>query len=180
MRKYPFPLAAVLALALACAAPAAKKPRPAPTKDDQAKDTSKKVWTNDDLAALRARNLISIVGQEPGQAKASGPESSASEPSFPVYDSRLDDPQWYAKTAADLQAELDQAQADLQQQQAAMTEAKDRVTQPGVALDEPSLGVTPGAALAILQTRVVEIQNELDELADLARQHDIAPGDLRG
>jgi hypothetical protein len=60
-----------------------------------------------------------------------------------------------------------------------MVQAKNRVTQPGVALDKPSAGLTPAQGLANLEARVQEIQDQLDELADLARQHDIPPGDLR-
>jgi len=181
MRNYPFPLAAVLVLAAACASQAAEKPRPAQASQDHPQNPAKKVWTNDDMDQLRARSMISIVGQEPSQAAASEQATpSASEASFPVYESRLDDPEWYAQTAAALQAELDQREADLQQQQEALTLAKDRITQPGVNLDAPSVGVTPAAALEVLQARVQEIQSRLDELADLARQHDIPPGDLRG
>jgi hypothetical protein len=177
MRNYPFPLAAVLVLAMACASQAAEKPRPAQADQNH----PKKIWTNDDMDQLRARGLISIVGQEPAQAAA--PEQTAastSEASFPVYESRLDDPSWYAMTAAELQDELDKRMAELQQQQDAIALAKDRVTQPGINLEEPGVGVTPAAALEVLQARVQEIQSQLDELADLARQHDIPPGVLRG
>jgi hypothetical protein len=181
MRNYPFPLAAVVVLAMACASHAAEKPRPAQRNQTQ----PKKVWTNDDMDQLRARGLISIVGQEPGQApvQAAGPEQAAvpaQETAPPVYESRLDDPDWYAKTAADLQAELDERMADLRQQQAAMALAKNRITQPGVVLDAPSIGVTPEAATDLLEARVREVQSQMDELADLARQHDIPPGTLRG
>lgn len=180
MRNHPFPLAAVLVLALACASQAAEKPHPAQASQDHPQNPAKKVWTNDDMDQLRARSLISIVGQEPSQAAPSEATPSASEASFPVYESRLDDPEWYSQTAAALQAELDQREADLQQQQEALVLAKDRITQPGVNLNEPSVGVTPAAALGVLQARVQEIQSQLDELADLAHQHDIPPGDLRG
>jgi hypothetical protein len=172
MRNYPFPLAAVLVFAMACASQAAGKPRPARAKQSQ----PKKVWTNDDLVQLSARGLISIVGQEP-TAQAAAPPA---EFTFPVYESRLDDPTWYADQAAMLQSALDDAVAALQQEQDALVRAKDRSTQAGVKLDEPSAGVTPGAALALLQARVDEIQGQLDALSDLARQHDIPAGVLRG
>jgi hypothetical protein len=179
MRKHPFPLAAAFILA-ACASHAAEKPRAAQPARNQLDRQAKKVWTNDDMAELRSRALISIVGQEPGQMPASAPAPAVgAAPSFPAYDSRLDDPDWYAKTAATLQAELDQRTGDLQQERRAITLAKDRVSQPGVSLDDPSVGVTPAAALELLQSRVQEIQDQLDELADLARQHQIPPGDLR-
>lgn len=179
MRSYPFPLAAALILA-ACASQAAERPPAVQPSRNQLDSRAKKIWTNDDMAELRSRALISIVGQEPGPTPASEQVPAVGvTPAFPAYDSRLDDPDWYAKTAAALQAELDHRTADLQQQQRALTLAKDRVTQPGVSLNDPSVGVTPAAGLELLQSRVQEVQDQLDELADLARQHSIPPGVLR-
>jgi predicted Zn-dependent protease len=106
--------------------------------------------------------------------------AAPAEAASPVYASRLDDPEWYAETAADLQAELDKRQAALQQQQTAIAQAVDRITQAGLALDKGSPGMTPAEGLANLQAAVQEVQNQLDELSDLARQHDIPPGVLRG
>jgi hypothetical protein len=176
MRKYPFPLAAVFALLLAGLSQAAEKPRPAQANQTQ----PKKIWTNDDTDRLHTQGLISIVGQEVSETAAQTPAEPA-EATFPVYESRLDDPTWYADQAADLQAELDRRQVALRQQQLAITQAVDhRVTDPGVALDKGSPGMTPAEGLANLQAQVEEIQNYLDELSDLARQHDIPPGVLRG
>jgi hypothetical protein len=180
MRNHHFTLAAALALMIACSSQAAEKPRPA--QGDQ--NRPKKVWTNDDMDQLRAQGLISIVGQEVSesaqQAPAAPAETPEAGPAFPVYESRLDDPEWYAEQAADLQAELDDRVAALEQEQEALVLAKDRITQPGVALDKPSIGVTPDAAIALLEAQVQEVQSQLDELSDLARQHDIPPGVLRG
>jgi hypothetical protein len=176
MRNYHFPLAAVLALLIAGSSQAAEKPRPAQGNQNQ----PKKVWTNDDLDQLRSRGLISIVGQEPSEPATQTPAAPA-EDTFPVYESRLDDPEWYADQAADLQAELDRREAELREQQTAIARAVDqRITDPGVALDKDSPGITPAAGVANLQAQVQEIQSQLDELSDLARQHDIPPGVLRG
>ena len=174
MRNYPFPLAAALALLIACSSQAAEKPRPAQGNQNQ----PKKVWTNEDMDQLRARGLISIVGQEATEPATQAPAAPA-EATSPVYASRLDDPTWYADQAADLQAELDRRQAALIQQQTAIAQAADRITQPGLALDKDNAGVTPAAGIANLQAQVQEVQNLLDELSDIARQHDIPPGVLR-
>jgi hypothetical protein len=175
MRNYSFPLAAALALLIACSSQAAEKPRPAQGDQKQ----TKKVWTNEDMDQLRARGLISIAGQEPTGPATQAPAAQA-ETTFPVYASRLDDPTWYADKAADLQAELDKRVAALLQEQVAIAQAADRVTQPGLALDKDSPGMTPAEGVANLQAQVQEVQSQLDELSDLARQHGIEPGVLRG
>jgi hypothetical protein len=174
MRNYPFPLAAVIALLIACSSQAAEKPRPAQGNQNQ----PKKVWTNEDMGQLRSRGLISIVGQEATEPATQAPAAPA-ETAFPVYASRLDDPEWYADQAADLQAEMDKREAALREQQTAIALAADRITQPGLALDKDNAGVTPAAGVANLQAQVQEVQSQLDELSDLARQHNIAPGVLR-
>jgi hypothetical protein len=175
MRYYPFPLAAILALLIACSSQAAEKPSSAQGNQNQ----PKKVWTNDDMDQLRARGLISIVGQKLAEPATKAP-AAPNETTFPVYASRLDDPEWYAHKAAGLQAELDKREAALREQQAAIALAADRITEPGLALDKDNAGVTPAAGVANLQAQVQEVQRQLDELSDLARQHDIPPGVLRG
>jgi hypothetical protein len=159
---------------LACSSRAAEKPRLAQGNQTQ----PKKVWTNDDMDQLRARGLISIVGQEVPEAAQPVPAEEAG-PTFPVYQSRLDDPEWYFENVADLQAELNARMADLQQQLDAIALAKNRITQGGLALNKDNWGVTLSAGTAILEGRVEEIQSDLDDLSDLARQHDIPPGVLR-
>src|ERR1039458_7089534 len=151
MRAYPFAFAAFLALAIALPSRAAEKPRPAQANQNQ----PKKVWTNDDLDQLRSRGLISIVGPEVNEAAAQA-ATSPIEPASPIYNSRLEDPEWYAEKAADLQAELDKREAALREEQTALAQAADRITQPGVALDKPTIGVTPQAAIAILEAQVGE------------------------
>lgn len=178
MCNYRFHLTAAVIVLAACASQAAEKPRPAQSNQNQ----EKKVWTNEDMDQLRSRGLISIVGQETSQPAAPATSAAfvAAEPAGPVYESRLDDPRWYADTAADLQAQLDKHEADLEQQRAAVALAKDRITQPGLSLKQDNAGVTPEAGIENLQAQVAETQAMLDELADLARTHNIPPGALRG
>jgi hypothetical protein len=175
MRIYPFGFAAIFALAIALPSRAAEKPRPAQGNQNQ----PKKVWTNDDLDQLRSRGLISIVGPQVSEAAAQA-ATAVSEAGFPVYNSRLEDPAWYAQKAADLQAELDKREAALLEQQTALAQVAKGITQPGIAMNKGNAGVTPEAGLAILQAHVLEVQNQLDELSDLARQNNIPPGVFRG
>src|SRR5712691_4437128 len=78
MRGFPFLAASVFVLAAALPLRAQQAPRPAQT------DQARKIWTNDDMDDLRARGLISIVGQEteeapqaPLAAPQPAPESAA-------------------------------------------------------------------------------------------------------
>jgi hypothetical protein len=175
MRNYSCPLAAALALLIACSSQAAEKPRPAQVNQNQ----PKRVWTNDDMDQLRARGLISIVGQG-GTELATQARTAPPETTLPVYVSRFDNPEWYADQAADLQVKLDKREAALREQQSAIALAAERITEPGLALDKDDAGVTPAASVANLKAAVQEVQSQLDELSDLARQHDIPPGVLRG
>jgi hypothetical protein len=170
--RYSFLLAVILSIAAALSARAAEKPRTAQGNQNQ----PKKVWTNDDMDQLRERGLISIVGQE---APATTAEAVA--PSAPAaYASRFEDPEWYAQKAADLQAELDERAAALQEAQANLAQVAKGITQPGIAMDKKNVGVTPEAGIAILDAQAREVQSQLDELSNLARQNNIPPGVLRG
>ena len=169
MRTYPFPLAAVLALTFALPSHAAQNPIPA-----QAGKT-KKVWTNDEMDQLRARGLISTFNV--ATETAAQTPAAPSEPA--TFTARTEDPAWYAEQAAILQAELDKREAALREAQMAIAQAAEGITQPGVAMDKSNAGVTPEAGIDILKAQAREVQTQLDELNDLARQNNIPPGVLR-
>jgi hypothetical protein len=169
MRTYHLPLVVIVGLAIAFPTRAAEKPSPA-----QAGKT-KKVWTNDDMDQLRARGLITtfnVTIEITAQAPA-----APSEPA--TYTSRFEDPEWYAQQAANLQAELDKRESALREAQSNLAQAAEGITQPGIAMDKKNAGITPEAGIAVLQAQVLEVQNQLGELSDLARQNNIPPGVLR-
>jgi hypothetical protein len=175
MRTCLFALSAVLALTIAFPSRAAEKPRPAQaTQSKQAK----KVWTDDDMDQLRARGLISTFNVAP-ETTAQPPAAPSEPATSTTYASRLEDPAWYAQQASDLQAELDKREATLREAQANLAQATEGITQPGIAMDKKNPGVTPEAGIDVLAAQVLEIQNQLDELSDLARQNNIPPGVLR-
>jgi hypothetical protein len=131
------------------------------------------VWTNEDLERLEGPGLVSVVGQIPEEATAGE--------GAPAPNGRTNDPEWYAEQAATLRAEIASNEAELQQYRQAIEDTRDLKTMTGgINLDEGDIGITPEAALEILERRVSEAQTELDALEDLARRNDIPPGALRG
>jgi len=132
-----------------------------------------KVWTNDDVARLEDRDLISIVGQADA-------ETSTSE-SKPRNYEVTQDPQWYAAQAARLRDDLAYRRAQLREYRQALDDARSlKETNGGINLVDEGFAITPEAGIDILQQRVLQEQTGLDDLEDLARRNDIEPGTLRG
>ncbi len=127
---------------------------------------------------LRARGLISTFSVAP-ETTAEAPAAPSEPATSTTYTSRLEDPEWYAQQASDLQAELDKREAALREAQANLAQAAEGVTQPGIAMDKKNPGVTPEAGIDVLKAQVLEVQSQLDGLSDLARQNNIPPGVLR-
>ena len=134
---------------------------------------SKMVWTNDDLDKLHNLSMISIIGREDDERSASAP------PPAPYL--RTKDPEWYAEQAARLRDELEYRQSQLRQYQQAIDDARNLRESTGeIDLVGEDFAITPEAGIEILQQRVREEQEKLDDLEDLARRNDIEPGTLRG
>lgn len=127
------------------------------------------VWTNEDLEKLESRGLISVVGQIREEAAAPAPYFST------------EDPEWYAEQAAKLRDEIERRRTQLDGYHRAMEAATSlETTAGGINLDEGDIAITPEAAIDVLQQRVRETQANFDDLEELARHSDIAPGTLRG
>jgi hypothetical protein len=174
MFRYSFPLA--LALALTFAAISARA---------QTRET-KRVWTTEDVNALRSAGLISIVGPQEeaaptaGSAPAAAPAEALAPQQGPIYSSRFEDPAWYAEQAAQLQAQLDASMTALAQAQDNLAQAANPSgTSGSVDLNQVPLGVMPDEVVANLEEQVRDVQSQLDDLADLARHNDIAAGVVR-
>ena len=96
-----FTLALSLALhTLAIPVPAANKPRAGKPEGATV------VWTNNGLESLRAKSLISVVGQAAEEATTDAPAPS------PYVETQ--GPEWYAEQASKLRAELESREARLQ------------------------------------------------------------------
>jgi hypothetical protein len=169
MKPYLF-LSLTISLALSTPAiplRAANKPRAGRTEGATV------VWTNDDLERLRAKGLISVVGQVPEKATVAT--------AAPLPYVRTQDPEWYAEQASTLRAELENWEAELQRYRQAIEDARNLKTMTsGINFDQGDIGITPDAGIEILQRRLHETQSEIDALENLARNNGIPPGTLRG
>jgi len=171
MHRYSIPLMMALALTIT-AIPARAAEEAQPAQGPQ----SRRVWTNEDLEELRARGLISIVGsvEEAAPAAPVAPAQAAR------YNSRTEDPVWYADQVTALQAQLNERMAALLLARQGLAQTRSlRQTTGGINLAEANAGITPEEGIAILEARVSEVQSRFDELADLARRNYIPPGVLR-
>lgn len=132
-----------------------------------------KVWTNDDLERLHHAGLISVVGQA---------DDEKSIPASAPQDYELNqNPEWYAEQAAKLRDELEYRQTQLREYQQAIDDARSLTeSNGGVNLVGEDFAITPEAGIEILHLRIAVVQGRLDNLEDLARRNDIAPGTLRG
>ncbi len=167
MRYLSIPLSLFLFVCvLAAPSSAAGKPRGGKS------ETTKKVWTNDEIEKLRLRGLITYFNV-PEEAPA---------PSLPAgpYD-RTKDPAWYAEQSAKLQADLASAQMELRQYRKAQDDARNlkRMTG-GIALEQDTIGITPEAGVEILERHVRDVAGQIDALEELARRNGFPPGVTRG
>jgi len=131
------------------------------------------LWTNNGLERLRAKGLISVVGQVAEQATT---EASAPSPYV-----ETQDPEWYAEQASRLRAELESREAKLQHYRQTLEDVRDlKTVTGGINLEGGDIGITPDAGIEILRQRVQDTEGDLDALEDLARRNGIQPGTLRG
>ena len=142
----------------------------------------KKIWTNEDLEALRATVPLSAPG--PGAAApaaaapAEGAPAAAAAPAGKgeAY-SRQNDPEWYQKQAASLRAELDRIDGEIRRLQNFKSNPSSGST--GLALGKDNLSLTPENQIAQLEARRRQVQQELDDLEAEARRKGWSPGTIR-
>jgi len=142
----------------------------------------KKIWTNEDLEALRATVPLSEAG--PGAATsvtaapAEGAPAAAATPAGTgeAY-SRQNDPAWYRQRATSLRAELDRIDSEIRRLQNFKSNPSSGST--GLALGKDNLSLTPENQIAQLEARRRQVQQELDDLEAEARRKGWSPGTIR-
>ncbi len=154
---------------------APQQPKPAPP--------AKKVWTNDDVDALREHGGggVSVVGgaaPAAGGATANGtnaPGTGANQP--PPALPKEKDPAWYKKQLAPLYAKRDALDTAIASAEAAVSGD----TRGSATVDMTAFGAaaTPQDQLKQLQDQKQQVQNLIDALEDMARHNGLEPGSLR-
>jgi len=151
-----------------------QQPKPAPP--------AKKVWTNDDIDALREHGGVSVVGGGSAPAPASGgpaangantPGAPANQPPLP----KEKDPAWYRKNLVPLYAKLDALNGQIATAESAVS--GDTSGSATVSMDAMGSAATPQQQLTQLQQQQQQVQDQIDNLEDMARHNGIEPGALR-
>jgi hypothetical protein len=130
-----------------------------------------KVWTTPDVEALRATSPISIIGRDPGLESPTDRPSASTSAQAPGPYVMTQDPAWYAREIELRRDEI--ARADDQ------IEGVRKIRQTGegisgaVPLEENAPGLTPEATIEVLESEKQELEAEIDELQDQARQNEI-------
>ncbi len=175
MNRLALPLWALLALAIPSASVAGGLPGDPPHPA-----IAKKVWTSEEVEALRDRGLISLIGpqlpaqESDGEQPPPAPEAPAARVPRPI---RAKDPEWYREQVAAFRSAIEVAHAEVRLVRRELGDA--RYWEGGINLRRENTGITPESALEILIARGRSELGNIDALGDQARRNDILPGALR-
>jgi hypothetical protein len=127
-----------------------------------------KVWTNEDIGALRKGNDISVVGKAPQNV------SAATKPASKLLPPEKD-PAWYRKQIAPLQAQIDKLDAQIAKLNAFLS--GENVSDPPTAYRQ--MVPTPQDQLKQDEAKRQAASAKMEDLLDRARHNGIEPGALR-
>ena len=173
MNRFALPLLVLLGLAVPAASfaggPPSRPPRPS---------IAKKVWTSEEVEALRAKGLISLLGQEPVAEVAAGEQAPLDKvtPRVPR-PVRAQDPEWYHEQVSTSEAVIAATNTQIHGLQRELHDA--RYWEAGVNLRKENTGITPESALQIFEARNHSESEKIDALRDQARRNHIPPGAIR-
>ncbi len=145
-------------------------------------DRQKKVFTNDDIGQMWPKEQAPTSAAQASAASVStAPQvrrsvaASRAARVIVVSVSPQQDPLWYATQVEALSAELD----SISSREASLRDFRATGTGPGLTIglqfDAPCDGITTDNAIAQLEMRRREIEQQIDELQDRARQNGVSP-----
>lgn len=175
------------ALTLALTAPPAQELRvQVPAKKVQ---KQKRVWTNEDLEALREGKRAPVTemsAEAPKEAAAEGAaaqpaaeggarEGASGAPTGPYV--KEQDPKWYREQIAPLRGELDRIDSEIRR----IRDFKVNPSSGGNAmgLGQSNMSLTPENEILQLEKKRGEVLAKIDDLESQARRNGIDPGVLR-
>jgi len=169
-------LVSFVAASLFAAQQPAQKPVPAaPAKK------AKKVWTNEDLEALRHTARVSTASSEGPSAAPPAAESPAvagAPAAEKPAEAQKDDPaEKLRKRLEPLRAELDRIDAEVRSLRQARSSG--RTTGGGIDVTKTPGGMNTDDQIALLEKRRQEILRQIDEIQAEARRAGISPGSIR-
>ncbi len=136
-----------------------------------------RVWTSEEVEALRGRGLISLTGQQPPAEASAGQEVPPEAETRAPRPERAKDPEWYAEQAAAARFAMEVARAEARRVRRELGNA--RYWEGGLNLAGENTGITPVSELEILDARNRAELERIEALADQARRNGIPPGALR-
>jgi hypothetical protein len=171
MRRAVWILPVSLSLVLTSTAAAQERP---PAKQPK---KEKKVWTNEDLEALRTRVPISEPGAAPPAPEAAAPADEARAAAPAQSYSKENDPAVYRQRATALRAELDRIDGEIRRLR--QFKSNPSTGRTGIALGQDNISLTPENQIEQLERRRRQVLQELDDLEAEARRKGWPPGTVR-
>ncbi len=165
--------------ALACSAPAMASQAAPPQKQPPAKK-AKKIWTNEDLEALRPSGVAasatpSAVPSAAGEASAG--EETAAKATAEKKDKEEDPVEKLRKRLTPLRAEIDAVDAQLRSLR--QNRSSGRTSGGGMDVSKTTGGMNTEDQIAQLERRRGDLLRQIAAIEDEARRAGIAPGSIR-
>ncbi|MCL4523473.1 MAG: hypothetical protein M1453_13915 [Acidobacteria bacterium] len=150
----------------------------APQKQPLAKKV-KKVWTNEDLEALRPSGVVSSgVPVAPPAAEAASPAGEPAEKADAKKQEIEEDPiEKLRKRLEPLRTELDSIEAQLRSLRQGASSG--RTSGGGMDVSKTSGAMNTGDQIALLEKRRADLLGQISAIEDEARRKSIAPGAIR-
>lgn len=167
----------LLALAWFAAAPAlaAQLPPQKPAPQPPVKK-AKKIWTNDDLEALRESANVSTGSAESAAAPAGA--SAVAEAGEKAAAQKEEDPaEKLRKRLTPLRAELDSVEAQLRSLRGARTSGG--TTGQGISMIKAPGGMTTDEQIKLLEQRRADLLRQIADIEEEARRMGVSPGSIR-
>ncbi len=181
------PLIHLLAMLLVFPWLAPAFPLPLPQGTQAPAKKAKKVWTNEDLEALRYTSFVTTGASErapapPAATSRSATETSASaetgeKPATEQKEKEEDPVEKLRKRLDPLRAELDSVEAQLRSFRQARSSGS--TTGGGFDVTKAPTGVNTDDQINLLEKRRAELLRQISDIEDEARRKGIAPGAIR-